>query len=321
MRNSSMKRWLVLVAVACAPVVYDVGSAEACPISPPFEVNEDLRPGLIGVPVQGVVPIYASVREDELTFPPTMTVLDPGGVEVSGSLEYVAFRAVWRSGAALTPNTTYTATLVYGMLQQVEFTFTTAASDVTPTLDISDGDLHLSESHRADEEVCCNSGESSCGGPWTECWTRTVTTEVALWGQFSVPVDAARYYLLEGEAPGARVARANAHASGEGSFSASFVERGDQYCMTIRASSLLGGADVTKLICQSSAALEFAEPFQPDQPNYGICDEPPYNPETGEEVDTGGCNSGGGGTLTLLAMLLALGLMRRRRGERGLRVS
>lgn len=307
-----MTRWLPVVAIVCMALVYHHGSAEACSYPPPFDLQEDLSQGLTGVPVSGVVPIYASVWAEGLTFQPSMTVRDPAGVEVGGALELGKWRVVWRSAAPLAPETTYSATLIVDMFQEIEFTFTTAANDAAPPLVINPGDLHLDEYHRPDRQVCCNAGESSCGGPWQECWTRTVVTEVELWGRFSVDREAARYYQFEGEAEGARSAYATAHSTGEGTFAAHFVERDSDYCLTVRARSLASGADVAETICQNAAALVEALPFEPDQPDYSMCDEPPFDPETGEEIETGGCNTGGGGPAPFLLALVVLGLLRRR---------
>lgn len=307
-----MVRWFLAGVMVWAAVAYLRAPAEACSYREPFELAEDVRAGLTGIPVSGVVPIYASVWQPGTVDPPEITVRDPDGAEIGGRFELYEQRAVWRSDAPLSPATTYAVTLVVDRFGSHEFTFTTATTDDTPPLVLRDIEVNLGESHRAERQICCNSGESSCGGPFLTCWTQTVVTEVDLWGTFSYDVEAARYYVFDGEATGATDVYAHAFADGRGWFSANFTRRGEEYCTTVRARSLVGGPDVTRTLCLGAAALEEEEPFTPAQPDYGECDEPPFDPDTGEPVDTG-CSAGGAGAAPLLVILAALGVRRRRR--------
>lgn len=309
-------------ALALCVMTVEAKPVEACSYSPILSLNEDLSEGLVGIPVSGILPIYAHVSSDEPSEQPSLTVQTLGGVIVSGTLDKGRFRLFWRSDAPLSPNTTYQATLAGSENDPISFSFTTAENNEVPELQITPGELYLGELHRSENEACCYTGaESSCGGPWLECWTRTTITTVDFWAQFSIDKEIARYYLLEGEAAEAVSVHTTIGSSGETGIVAEFSERAGEYCAALRVRSLVDGTQTTETFCQSAEGLVEAAPFVAEEPNFAICADPPFDSQTGEEIATSGCSTSGGNSGLFLSFLMLLGLIGRRRPTSGVQHS
>lgn len=295
--------------VAAAALWIQSGNrAEACSYPPPIQIDDDLSQPITGVPTSGVVPLYVQARLEEVEGGyPRMTVVDAGDTAVGGALELSPTRLLWRADSPLAPESTYRATLELSSWDTVELTFTTGATDAAPRLALEPMQVDLREISRADEEICCDSGINSCGfEEYEHCWTQTATYLPSLEVVLEVDRVAARYYRFEFEAPGA-----DASYSGVGSrygswASATFPSQRAEYCVTFRALSLTGGGDVERTVCRAHETIESLPPFRSETPDYSMCDDAPVDPETDEEIDTGGCSTGGGCAPALALCLVAL---------------
>lgn len=295
--------------------------ADACSFPPPIQIDEDLTVPLTNIPTSGVVPIYVHALPEEVEPGyPIMTVLDDGDSEVSGTIDLGPNRLVWRASAALLPDSTYAATLELSSWDVVTFSFTTAAGADTPALELTPGDIHLEEISHATERICCDPVINSCGGQdYEHCWAQAADYLPFLTVNFEADQDAARFYQFDVETPGAGRSSSGVSPKYGSTAWAAFYDRLDDYCITLRARPLTGGADVERTVCQSDAALVELPPFVPEEPDASQCDEAPVDPATGVEADLGGCAAGPGsqpGTWWLLLGVAFALSARSRRGRR-----
>jgi hypothetical protein len=304
---------LLLAAVLARP-------AEACSQQAPLVVDDEAGVTIAGIPTSGLVPIYVRARIGELApGHPTVTVRDDLGAEVSGAFELTRYRLVWRADAPLQPDSTYAMTISAGPWGETALSFTTAADDAIPSLALTPGDTHLEELSETTTSICCNAGIDSCENDfYQQCWAQSADYHPSLSVAFELDGEAARFYRFEHEAPGASTSSNYVGARFGNLVWAEYVDRKEDYCVTLRALPLIGDAVVTRTVCQSDSALVQLPPFVPEQPDYALCTDAPVDPDTHEEVDTGsgGCSAGTSSTASgwwMVLLIVAVGSRRRGR--------
>lgn len=325
------------VVASCLVLAARSERAEACSPPPPVWIAEAVGVPITGVPVQGVVPVFAET-DPSAAHEIVVTVLDEEELPVAGSVELLPRRLIWRSEAPLMPEATYRLVVeIEGWGDEVsEVMFTTAAegAPLPPAPELAAG-WTLGEEERADQTLCCDTGDvGTCDfEEYAHCWAQAYEYRPRLSLTHDIDDDARRYVTFAVSAAGAEVAQ-RLDAPGSNSAAAVFAARQVSYCATVSATSLLDGAVTAAQTCANDAELVPAEPSGAQEPDPSMCEGPLVDGETGEEVswpfgngdgagDGGddeddqvmGCAAGGGGSAALGLLAFVPLLLRRRRSR------
>lgn len=292
-------------------------------------VEPDGQP-ITGIPVSGVVPIFASIYPsgEEVT----VTVTDPDGQPVAGTAEYFTERLVWRADQPLEPNTVYHMTIEDEWSTPQMLEFTTGAADDQVGQPVLEATRALTEAERVVDSICCASGSiNTCTGEpeYDTCWAQEYEYKPLLLLELDIDDRVRRFWRFEAVDADASSVDSSLDTVGGKGVSAVYSGGRDRYCVTVIATSLITGDEVSARHCAPDSELSPVDRSEAEQPDGAACDGDLVDGETGEEIppevidevidEEGGCSAAGGprgGALVAAALLLVALLCGRRHARR-----